>query len=148
MKAVSKITTKEIVGAPKEIVAAYEGVLYSIFGIVHRAEKKTTPYGDCLCFHGNFKAVDSKGEVFVSGKAYVPTIVSDALEANLAQSEGKPVEFAVAIGKKNIIKKDGTDGYEYTVVPLIQPSENNPLDLLMERAQEAQKQLSAPKVKK
>lgn len=126
----SKITSKAIVG---NVAKAPDGELYNVFGIVHRSEIKQTNYGDSVLLIGSFKATRPDGAAFISGKAYLPPIVADAIDGALAQSEG-PVEFAVQCGKKTVQKKDGTNGYEYTVRPLIDTAENSPIDALEKRA--------------
>lgn len=144
MEMLAKLTTKGVVGTVGKLD---DGALYTVIGIAIRTETKETNYGDSVLIHGSFKAIRASDKaVFAAGKAFLPALVTEAIQNGLAMSDGKPIEFAVEIGKKSVEKKDGTEGYEYTVKPLIDTSVNSPLEQLAERAGVAL--LAAPVAKK
>jgi len=150
MKLLSKLNPKDIVGAKlgkkKEITAllAKNVILgFQVFGLVKSKFTVTTQYGDSTGFKGTFEAVNLEdGEIFRSGKMFLPQIAADMLESAVdgMSEDQSELKFGFKIGLKPSDK--GNTGYEFTVEPLIDTTENDPISDM--RAQFA---LPAPKKK-
>lgn len=148
MKLLSKLNAKDIIGAKigkkKEIteqLAKGDDVGFDVYGLVKKRDFVTTQYGDACRFHGQFEATNREdGETFRSGKMFLPAIASDMLEGAIDQmtEDQSELKFAFRIG---LVESDkGSAGYEYTVEPLIDTTENDVISDM--RAQFA---LPAPK---
>lgn len=100
----TKLSIKGIVGKPSI------GQVVDIAGIVRGAEAKTTQYGECMCFKGNFTAV-FKGALFTGRKAYLPQSATEALES---LGDKYPVEFAIRVTCVADPRPDSKKGYAFT----------------------------------
>lgn len=125
MNLLSKISMKTI-GA--DVEASKEGpiALAHVLGIAKGVKTGQSTYGDWTAFVGSFEAVNLEtGEIFRAGKCFLPEIATSLLAGALTDAE--TVQFALEIGArpaKNAV------GYEYTVTPLIGPSESDELSML------------------
>lgn len=147
-KIVSKISLKSIGAAPAKgsVQPGKPVTLAAIYGSASRHESVTTTFGDSTRFVGNFEAVNAAdGEIFRSGKMFLPSIVEELLrDAVDAVGEGS-VEFALEIGAEHSEK--GNMGYAYTVRPLRKMAESDSLAHLRAEVAEKMKALPAPAAK-
>lgn len=142
----SKITVKSVIGSipteavkikdpetgkDKTVVRGVAGDYLRVYGQVKAGgtKIKTSEYGDSIEFAGDFRAVDlTTGELFSSAKLYLPNIAEQFLFAIVDSVEGDSVvQFGFDIGAK---PSSSPVGYEYTVKPLIERSNADPLQAL------------------
>ena len=144
-KIVTKISLKSIGAAPaKNSVEKDKPVtLAAIYGTANRHESVTTTFGDSTRFIGNFEAVNAEnGQVYRSGKMFLPQIVEELLRDAVDAVENGSVEFALEIGAEHSEK--GNMGYAYTVRPLRKMAESDALAHLRAEVAEKLKALPAP----
>lgn len=141
-----KLSIKGICGDVKAPAVGVSKELAVILGYARTSEIKKTTFGDSIGFHGSFKGIDVEtGEEFQSGVCYLPDVASDMLNNAMLDTEGV-VEFGFKIfvvGVKGRTEGEGNK-YEYRCAPLMEVSENDPLNALETRIKN--KQLAAPKV--
>lgn len=141
-----KLTPKDILGHPnlkvwwKETVKAKPGLkilnVFKIGGFINRSEqvpgiddKPTTRFiGDFVAFN------ILTGEVFKSNRMFLPSIVSDELEAALITTKAKDANGIVEFG--HLISmipdvKSATD-YVYVAEPLVRPRESDAMAALVQ----------------
>lgn len=124
LKKLSIATMNAIPKGIKELEHGATVAIAHIIGIAEGIETGTSQFGEWVAFTGAFKGtVLDGGEMFRAGKCLLPGIASDALQG--AVTENAPVEFALEIGIRRVIKLDpkGNEvgmGYEYTMRPLIE----------------------------
>lgn len=148
---VSKISAKTIMGNVKQLVPKDDVVegkvtvdrngqsvdLLRVVGFATGTVVGESNFGPWLAFKGTFSATRlDTGEIFRSGKLFLPDTASDLL-AGMVQSSDGAVEFAFDIGVKR--DDEAQIGYVYTVKPLLEIAENDPVAMLMAR-------LSAPQL--
>ena len=122
---VKKISTATVYGKITNEDKVKPKALYRVFGLAAGTKTGSTQFGDWSCFVGEFQAVNLEtGEIFNSGKCFLPEIVESGILAQLSQAEG--VKFAFEIGIKP--NEDLGIGYEYTAKSLLQPQANNFLE--------------------
>jgi hypothetical protein len=127
---VSKITVASVGAQPKphSIKEGEKKAVCVFYGEARDSKIGQTQFGDFLKFTGNFGAVNMEtGERFRSGTLILPAIMENILDSAIKETEGA-VQFAIEIGVKH--SANGNTGYEYTVRPLLEPSENDPLLML------------------
>jgi hypothetical protein len=125
MELLSKITAKTLAGDVKK---APEGNLYQIVGNASKIESgEHATFGTFYALVGDFIATRETGEVYRSGKAFVPDIVLNLVKPFL--DDEKPVQIAFRVGKK--LDESAPAGYVYTVENLIEPKEDPLLALAM-----------------
>lgn len=134
MELLSKISLKSVYGAV-DIKKLHEGKttlnLMRVLGIASGVKTGQSSFGDWLAFTGNFKAIDlTTGNEFRSGKIFLPAIASGLIEGAIQQAEADSVQFAFDIGVKPVQDRQGKDSYEYTVTPLVEAQDNDPLNEL------------------
>lgn len=161
MKIVSKIAAAQVIGkVPTEIVdiTSTDGagvtsttkekrgiaqLLMRITGIATGFKIVPTPFGDSIGFLGQFECTNAlTGEIYRSSKLYLPDIAADLMLPYVEAAEGNPVEFAFDIGAK---PAGNAYGYEYTVTPLIEVTDSDPLRALTNRLLASAPALPAPK---
>lgn len=130
----SKLSLKSVYGAVN-IKVLHEGKktihLMRVLGIASGVKTGSSNFGDWLAFTGNFKATNLEtGAEFRSGKIFLPTIASGLIEGAIQQAETDSVQFAFDIGVKPVQDRQGKDSYEYTVTPLVEAQDNDPLKQL------------------
>jgi hypothetical protein len=129
----SKITVAAI-GAQPKAKSLKEGEAFSVCVIMGEATKSTVAqsnYGDFLKFNGNFVGVNMRtGERFRSAALILPQLVEHVLDTAITEAGG-PVEFALEIGVK--YSEKGNTGYVYTIKPLLEPSETDPMERLLSK---------------
>lgn len=142
-KLVKKITSKDVMGNMKQIVRESgkkngETVeLFTVIGQVIGHVSGESTYGVWTKLKGRFRATNKvTGDVFNSSVAILPDEAMDPLLAVLAIDGAESVDMAFDV---NAVIDDTTAvGYVYAVLPLMAPSEDDPLERL-------QKALPAPK---
>lgn len=144
---VSKITVASIGAQPKphSVEEGEKRAICVFYGEARSSKIGQTQFGDFLKFSGNFGAVNMKtGERFRSGSLILPAIMENILDSAIKETEGA-VQFAIEVGVK--YSEKGNTGYEYTVRPLLEPSENDPLLMLESKVGQLVKlpALAAPK---
>ncbi len=125
--------------------------LYSVYGIVTDVKEGHSDYGDYVKLIGQFEAtrvVDRA--VFRAPVAFLPepmhSMIVGAVKAAKTKDGGGDVvvQFAANVGVKPATRKGGV-GYEFTVSPIVQPSESDALSQLRNQAALA---LPKPETKK
>ena len=128
---VSKISTKTFGKISVETIAAMKDKqkksLMRIIGMASSYKVGTTEIGTFIKFSGRFQATSAEsGEVVYSGTAILPKIAQDLLHGQLDNSDGSiGVNFAFDIG----IQRDDASAtkYVFTVTPLLEMSQDDPL---------------------
>lgn len=138
---VKKITTKVVAGklsleALIEHNTAHPGTvmpLYTLYGIASDMTAGETALGPYVKILGQFKAVNVKGETFVSGCAIIPGAGSDLIASAVKSlgDNGGNIEFAFKIGAKRDLAS--AVGYVYEVEQMQQPGQSDPLAALENR---------------
>jgi hypothetical protein len=128
-----KITVAAIDAQPKA-KSLKEGEAYSVAVIMGEAASHSVAqsnYGEFTKFKGNFAAVNMRtGERFRSANLILPQIVEHVLSSAIDEAEGS-VQFALEIGVK--YSEKGNTGYVYTIKPLLEPSDSDPLKQLEDK---------------
>lgn len=119
-----KITVKGVCGAidtkPEKAAA-----IMTVYGLANEAKADRSDYGDYVRFGGSFEAVDmNSGKAYRSGRMILPGIAEGLLAGALSQDNTESVQFALEIGIK---PSKSPVGYDYTVKPLVEVGENDPL---------------------
>jgi len=130
----TKITVKTVCGAPdiEKIIGAKgkQIELMDVFGYVRKSAPGTSDLGEYVKFKGSFKAVNLEtGEIFQSGALILPGVASEALDGAMTHDVNE-LQFGFRIGVKYAPDNKGAVKYSYFAVPLMAPSENDPLTLL------------------
>ena len=93
-----------------------------VFGVATGVEAGTSSMGDWECLTGEFKAINTDGEVFYSGKAFLPgaghSVVAGKLLGNGADGVEFVYDFAAQADKPG--SKPSATGYTYAVLPVIE----------------------------
>lgn len=93
---------------------------------------------------GTFRMMNSEtGELAQAGICYLPGVVQNLIEGQLAGEGAKAVEFAFRIGIK-YDEKSATN-YVYVAEPLMEVSESDPIQLLAAKVSKSAPALAAPK---
>ena len=143
MKYLKKLSVKNVCGRPEFEKGDADGTevkLMQVFGQATGTKGGTSTYGDWECLLGNFEAVNIEtGETFRAAQLFLPDVAHDPVVQAVKLSNGA-VDFAVEI----VALKDSesSTGYVYSMKPLIEVAEADPLKVLRDRAM---KQLEAPK---
>lgn len=120
---VKKITVKTVCGKFEKPSKASK--LMTVYGLANEAKADSSDYGDYVRFKGNFEAVNlATGEVFKSGSMILPEIAEQILSGALSGEDVNGVQFALEIGIK---PSTSPVGYDYSVKPVIDTGENDPL---------------------
>ena len=136
MKILKKVSAATVFGDVKKLRATAEKgggesvPVMRVMGVAIGTRTGTSQYGDWISLRGQFSATNLEtGEEFRGSSLFVPDELTDMIAAQLSQ-DVKSVEFAVDIGVR---ESDAVIGYEYTVEPLIEPAENDPLKSIAAR---------------
>ncbi len=125
----SKISVATVFGKVKKPEAPVG--LVRVIGIANGVKTGQSQYGDWTAFTGDFKAFNlENGKEFRAGKVFLPAIAQNLIEGALANADAESVQFAFDIGIK---PADTQAGYEYTVTPLVEARDNDPLAALEEK---------------
>jgi hypothetical protein len=124
-----KITTKLVWGDRVNLTDVKEGSiqLYSIIGVCTGFKAGESQYGGWVGFTGQFEATRIKdGQRFIAPVAFVPEPASSMMLAQVNRilaDKGEPnIQFAFIIGAK---KSNAAIGFEYTVEPVMEASQND-----------------------
>jgi hypothetical protein len=127
-----KLTVANVVGKPKQAWVQDGAVdLFTVYGLCRSYQEESTSYGPYLRFKGDFKAIDSHRRQYRGAAMILPKAAEDML-ANMVLSAKEVsgqayVEFGLVIG---MTPSDAPIGYEFTVRPLIQEQDSDPLAAL------------------
>lgn len=159
MEMIGKISIKGIGAQPAPGSVKEPREIAKIFGSARQFAVGTTTYGDFVKFKGDFEAINmATGETFRSNSLLVPQILENMLVQALldagaragktktakdAEVQGDPatapVEFAVIVGVRPAGSKDGAapagTGYEFTLKPLVELRDSDPLAHLRQAVQ-------------
>lgn len=121
----SKISPKSVCGKiekdPKD-----KTILFTVFGIASGIQAGESNMGPWECLTGQFEAVRATdGAVFQAGRCFLPSVAHNPIAGKLkalADDDGKAVRFALQVGIK---PSDSPVGYEYTVLPVLNPVEDD-----------------------
>ena len=141
MNIINKMSAKTIVGQVKKFVPKDDTPidLFTVYGIATGSKTGQSTFGEWSSITGNFRAVRTfDGEEFQGPNLFLPNMAQQMVLDALAQNGVTNVEIAFIVGIK---ANDSEQGYEYTVKPLIETSENDPLAAL---AAKVSKALPAP----
>lgn len=159
MKLVSKVSVKTVFGKiktyPEVITNVIDGVttqdtvlrskehgVMRVIGESRGYKTGNTAFGEFVAFIGQFRATNIEtGEVFDGPNLFLPDVASGLMRAQHDNAEG-PIQFAFDIGVK---PASTPHGYEYTVTPLMAPSESDPLAVLAAKLLATAPALPAPK---
>ena len=123
MEILNKITVKAVCG---ELKCDKPQDLCVIIGVVRSSEEVKGIYGTSHRLVGEFKATNLKTqETFFSGNCFLPAIAESLVIGQLDVDNAIQIAFKIGIRPAN-----NKAGYEYTVKPLIEPAQNNPLAML------------------
>lgn len=144
MKLVSKVSVKTVFGkiptnlvevtnvvdgvttVEKALRAGKHGVM-RVIGESRGYKTGNTAFGEFVAFTGQFRATNmATGEIYTGPNLFLPDVASGLMRAQHDSSEG-PIQFAFDIG---VQPASTPHGYEYTVTPLMEPSESDPLAAL------------------
>tara|TARA_R110000772_G_scaffold39159_1_gene92216 strand:- start:626 stop:1084 length:459 start_codon:yes stop_codon:yes gene_type:complete len=135
MKLLSKINAKDVIGSKigkkteiTKLIASGALLGFNVYGLVKSKYTVTTQYGDAIGFKGGFEAANFEdGEISRSGKMFLPAIAGDLLEqaVDSMTEDQTELKFGFKIGLK--ASEKGNTGYEFTVEPLIDTTENDPI---------------------
>jgi hypothetical protein len=132
-----KITTKLVMGDRISAADVKDGEihLYGVIGICTGSKVGESQYGAWMGFTGQFEATRYKdGARFVAPIAFIPEPASSMMAAALdraAKNNQEPsLQFAFIIGAK---KSTAAIGFEYTVEPVLQASQNDALQALRDQ---------------
>jgi hypothetical protein len=154
MKAIAKISAKSIgVNVEMEIGKDAKGkdtpvaksnehnkFLFRVLGMASGMKTGVSTYGEWVAFMGQFEAtVIETGEVFRAGKLFLPPIASNLLQGAV---NGSPVEFGFDVGVTPA--PNSATGYEWTVTPILEVSESDPVKLLANKLTANAPALPAP----
>lgn len=132
MEYVKKISSK-LFGVDETVARTKSHSWCRITGVVESTFSGESTYGTYIGFLGVFEClVFDTGELYRGSKLFAPSILSGELSAQLANSKGSisSIGFAVDIGTRPI---DFGLGYEYSLKPVIEISETDPLADLKKR---------------
>lgn len=136
---VNKISARKICGklkAPTE-----KTMLMQVYGIATGTKTGESNYGPWHALTGQFRAVHlESGELYQSGVCFLPKMGTDLIVPLMAKDGTEGLEFALNIG---IVPADNAFGYEYYVEPVLEAKENDPLEALGKKVNQAA--LPAPK---
>lgn len=143
----AKIAVKDL-GNPKKAAALEDGdtsriTLGRVIGIATDIKKGLNPTGEpYMGLVGSFEGIpqDEAKDIIQSGVCYLPAGITEAIAGQLVAS-GKPVSFGFDI---KVFKAQNAAGLSYELVPLIAPSENDPLKAVRDAVSKA---LPAPETK-
>jgi len=143
VKIVKKLSMKVLAAGRPSVPAEGEtNWIANIVGIATGTKTGTSNFGDWTALTGNFIASTESKETgeelrFRTGVLFLPDVALFLITPALEQAgKGAQIQFGFRIG---VIKDDATaPGYSYVAESLIEPTENDPLELL------AAKSLPAP----
>lgn len=141
MQILNKITMKSVCGELQGILEARQATdidTMTIIGVVKGKEEVPGQYGISWRLKGEFKAKNMMTkEDFYSGSCFLPSLAEDLILGQMDPQGENALQFAFVIGIKAAKNKVG---YEYSVKPLIKPSDNNALMLIEKQIQDFQAQ--------
>jgi len=120
----SRLTVKTVFGdIDKEIVKKAKKLhLMRVYGQANGFKVATSQYGDSIGFIGQFKAANPEtGEMYRSGKCFLPKVVENLLAGALQGENTEGVEFAFDLFA---VPGDNAFGYEYRVETVVEVAES------------------------
>lgn len=136
MKLVKKVSAKTVVGANIKKLLDKSGEntpLYTVIGIATGIKTGISTYGDWACLTGQFRATNMiTGELFQGSHMFLPDVAHDMAAVALSSDGVESIEIAFEIGAALTDAEDGA-GYEYSVRPLIETQEADPLAAIEDR---------------
>lgn len=135
VKLVKKITSRDVMGNMKQIVresGKKDGESIELFTVIGQVIGHTTgesTFGPWIKLKGRFRATNKiTGDVFNSAVAMLPDEATTPLLVVLAVDGAASVDMAFDVNAK--VDDNTAVGYVYEVVPLMAPSEDDPLERL------------------
>jgi len=130
---ISKISAKTVCGKTEK--PTKKELLYTVYGIASGLQTGETSFGTWEALTGEFEALNaSDGSVYRAGRCFLPgiahSLVAGQLKA-LGEDQNKAVRFALQIG---VQPSDNKIGYEYTVTPVLKPTEDDAMGELRKLA--------------
>jgi hypothetical protein len=129
MEILNKITVKGVCGElENKLGDLKEMAVMKVIGIVKDKEEVKGQYGTSFRLKGEFKAINlSNKQEYFSANCFLPGLAEDLVIGQMDPQGDNAVQFAFVIGIKAAKNKVG---YEFSVMPLIKPAENNALMLI------------------
>lgn len=130
VKLLAKISYKTVCGKVNRRELPEDKSPLHVMRIMGQATKTVTgntDFGAFVGFMGNFEATNVRtGEIFRSGKCFLPPVATNLLEGAVAGANGAPVMFAFDIGVKE--DDESSVGYVYTATPILDAGEADPIE--------------------
>lgn len=144
IRATKEETIKENGKDVKILVVEDNPAIMRVVGVARKFEIGESDFGEYTKFVGTFQATDLRdNKDYRSGNCFLPEVATDMLRQAIIDNEGSQVEFGFDIGV--IGRPELAIGYEYTVTPLIEATEADPLQMLANKINaEKPKQIAAP----
>lgn len=116
--------------------------LATFAGIASDIKQGVSDFGEWEALTGQFRAINAEtGEVFDSAVCFLPDVALNLVKAQLAGG-AKAVEFAFEISA--VEDESVAVGYSYRASPLLEISEDDPMQRLMAKVPTFAPALSAP----
>lgn len=135
-KVAGKVTAKRILEAGGNLKLA------TFAGIATDIKSGVSDFGEWEALSGQFRAINAEtGEVFDSAVCFLPDVALNLVKAQLAGG-AKAVEFAFEVSA--VEDESVSVGYSYRASPLLEVSEDDPMQRLMAKVPTFAPALSAP----
>ena len=133
MKLEKKLSTKTIIGGPKEIRDALGEAqtvhLYTAYGVATGKKSGESTYGTWECLLGNFRAQSAiTGECFSSTALFLPDTAHLLATSAMAAEGVNWIEIAFAVGAEK--DEASNTGYVYSAQPIGELGGVDPLVVL------------------
>jgi hypothetical protein len=130
---VKKLSIKTILGRkPKAPAEGKIDWLCQIIGVATGVKTGNSNFGDWTALMGSFQGLNMEtGDISRSGQCFLPDVALNLITAALLNKDARGIEFAFNIGVKEDSKS--TTGYVYVCEPVLEASENDPLEMLTKK---------------
>lgn len=130
---VKKLSIKGILGRkPKVPEDGKVNWLVQFIGVATGMKTGSSNFGEWTALTGSFQGVNMEtGDVMRSGMCFMPDVALNLITPALGQKDTKGIEFAFNIGVK--ADEKSTIGYVYVAEPVLEASENDPLEMLTKK---------------
>lgn len=150
MKISKKFAMRDVISQKeaRKIAEDNEGTAVNVVRVVGEVKKfqsGQSNYGEWVAAIGNHAVTDLRtGEEIRTPKIFLPDAAMNLLEGSMPDTGSMAYAFDIGIQEPT---GTSTVGYEYTVTPLIEPAENDPLTALMASVEQSSP-LALPDAKK
>lgn len=125
----TKLSVKKVLGKIENVTE--KKILMQVFGVATGVKTGDSNYGPWEALTGQFRAINLEtGQIYQSGICFLPQVALNLITHRVKEDSVNGVEFAFNIG---VVPADNKAGYEYSCEPLIEASENDPLEVLQKK---------------